>query len=311
MLFLRLIVLGIAFCIDLFFGDPPSALHPTAWMGSLIGFFSKNSPENKGPAVQFIFGILIILVGGLCVGTLGLGLETLIQRLPVFIGLLFGGIILKITFTLRGLVNASNQVVKAFAEDDLEEARQLVAWHLVSRNTKSLDKSQVSAAAIESVAENTSDSIIAPIFYFFLFGLPGALVYRFVNTADAMLGYRSEKYEWLGKASARLDDLLNIIPARLTALLFVLAAPVSDGDIKKAVSVWWTDRKKTASPNAGHPMSAAAGALGIRLEKDGYYILGGEQKQPSPDDLCRMLRLMKVSIVIGSVLASILVIGMS
>ena len=305
----RIIILGIALFFDLLFGDPPNAFHPTAWMGSLIAFFTNHVPKNKKPGIQFLYGGMIVLIGGLIVWAIGWGFELSIKNLTLPLYLLLVGMFVKSTFTLRGLVNVSNQIVNAFQANDLEEARRLVSWHLVSRDTTSLNGSQVLAAAIESVAENTSDSIVAPILYFLLFGLPGALIYRFVNTSDAMLGYRDEKREWLGKVSARTDDLLNLIPARLTALLFFFAAPFSGCDLKNAVSVWRTDRYKTDSPNAGHPMSAVAGGLGIKLEKIDHYILGEDGLQPLPGDLIKTARLMQWAVGIGILLVVVCGIG--
>ena len=303
-----MLILGVALFIDLVFGDPPNAFHPTAWMGSLITFFANHAPQ-KMAGIQFVYGSMIVLFGGLIVGVTGWGLELLVQKLSLPVYLLLGGILVKSTFTLRGLVNVSSQIVKSFQANDLEEARCLVSWHLVSRDTTSLNASQVTAAAIESVAENTADSIVAPVFYYLLFGIPGALIYRFVNTSDAMLGYRDEKREWLGKASARIDDLLNIIPARLTALLFFFAAPFSGCDPINAVSTWRKDRYKTASPNAGHPMSMAAGGLGVKLEKVDHYVLGEDGRQPQPDDLTRMVRLMQWAVGIGISLVMVCRIG--
>lgn len=305
----RIIILSIALFFDLIVGDLPNSFHPTAWMGSLIVFFTNHAPKNKKPGVQFVYGSIIVLFGGLIIGATGWGLELVIQKFTLPIYLILGGILLKSTIALRGLADVSNQIAKAFQENDLQEARRLVSWHLVSRDATSLNSSQVSAATIESVAENTSDSIVAPIFYFLLFGLPGALVYRFVNTLDAMLGYRDEKREWLGKASAHMDDFLNLIPARLTALLFFFAAPFSGCDLKNALSIWRTDRYKTDSPNAGHPMSAAAGGLGIKLEKAGYYILGEDGLQPQPGDLTKMVRLMQWAVGIGISLVVVCGIG--
>lgn len=297
----RILILGIALFIDLVFGDPPNAFHPTAWMGSLITFFTKHAPQKKAGS-QFVYGSMIVLIGGLIVGLTGWGLELLVQKLTLPLYLILGGILVKSTFSLRGLVNVSSQIVKSFHANNLEEARCLVSWHLVSRDATSLNASQVTAAAIESVAENTADSIVAPIFYYLLFGLPGALIYRLVNTSDAMLGYRDEKHEWLGKVPARMDDLVNIIPARLTALLFFFAASFSGCDPLNAVSTWRTDRYKTASPNAGHPMSMAAGGLGVKLEKVDHYILNNDGRHPQPDDLTRMVRLMKWAVGIGFLL---------
>ncbi|MFC2054094.1 cobalamin biosynthesis protein [Chloroflexota bacterium] len=305
----RIIILCIALVLDLLFGDPPNAYHPTAWMGSLIVFFTNHAPKTNKPGIQFFYGTIIVLLGAVIVGVIGWGLVLLIQNLPYPINLLLAGLLVKSTFTVRGLVNISNEITNALQTNDLEDARRLTSWHLVSRDTTSLNTSQVSAAAIESVAENTSDSIVAPIFYYLVFGLPGALIYRFINTSDALLGYRDERREWLGKVSARADDFLNLVPARLTVLLLFFAAPFSGCDLKKAVSIWRTDRYKTDSPNAGHPMSAAAGGLGIKLEKVDRYVLGEDGRDPQPGDLEKMVRLMQWSVGIGILLVVVCGIG--
>jgi adenosylcobinamide-phosphate synthase len=174
-----------------------------------------------------------------------------------------------------------------------------LSWHLVSRDTSTLDESRIAAATIESLAENTSDSAIAPLFWYAVAGLPGALVYRFLNTADAMLGYRDAEREWLGKAAARLDDVANLIPARLTALCMILSAPWLGGRMEGGWRIWRRDAGTTASPNAGHPMSAAAGVLGVELEKVDHYRLGAGQPKPSARDIRRSQRLVIVSVAIA------------
>ncbi len=305
----QIIILIIALSIDLIFADPPNAFHPTAWMGLLINLFIKFTPKNKKPQLQFLYGGLITLFGISLLLGIGIVLTILIKELPLPFNFIITSILLKLTFTLKGLMKVSKKIIIALRANDLSNAKLLISKHLVSRDTSALNESQLSAAAIESVAENSSDSIVAPIFYFLLFGLPGALVYRFVNTADAMLGYRDEKHEWLGKIPARLDDLLNLIPARLTALLFFIGSPFAGCSLKNAVLVWLQDRNKTESPNAGHPMAAAAGSLGIVLNKIGAYSLGETGRLAHADDLKTMVSLMLWAIGIGTVLLIIISLG--
>jgi adenosylcobinamide-phosphate synthase len=208
------------------------------------------------------------------------------------------------TFSLRGLIKAAEEVEDALKVGDLTEARRLASWHLVSRDTTALSEPQVAAATIESVAENVSDGVVAPLFYYVLGGLPAALAYRFVNTADAMLGYRDPTHEWMGKAPARLDDLANLIPARLSAALIVLASALIGENSRMAWQVWQRDAGVTASPNAGHPMSAMAGALDVELEKVGHYRLGAGGRQPASGDIRRAARLIFfVPILIAALLA--------
>jgi adenosylcobinamide-phosphate synthase len=148
------------------------------------------------------------------------------------------------------------------------------------------------------VAENSSDGIIAPLFYYAIGGLPAALAYRFINTADAMLGYRDAAHEWLGKVPARLDDVVNLLPARLSAILIVLAA-IPLGDCGLACRTWWQDARRTESPNAGHPMSSMAGALNIELEKMGYYRLGAGYKFAAVEDIPRAIRILYVTVAMA------------
>ena len=149
----------------------------------------------------------------------------------------------------------------------------------------------MAAAAVESVAENASDSIVAPLFFYAIGGVPAAIAYRAINTLDSMIGYRGE-LEWLGKCAARLDDVANLIPARLTALLLIVTARLGDGSTARGLAVWARDRARTESPNAGHPMAAIAGALGIELEKPGVYRLGAGLRAPVARDITRAVRVL-------------------
>jgi adenosylcobinamide-phosphate synthase len=259
-------------------------------MGWLIEAVRKRVP-GRGRWKPLLGGLGLIVVGlGLSVGV---GALVLLLRDRVWwAGLLAEVVLLKTTSSVRGLARAAVEVRQALAAGDLAKARRLLAWHLVSRDTAGLDESQVAAAAVESVAENTSDGVVAPGLWYLIGGLPAALAYRFVNTADAMLGYRDAEREWLGKIPARLDDVLNLLPARLTAVFMLLAAPLVGGRPLRALRVWWRDARKTASPNAGHPMAAAAGVLGIELEKVGCYRLGAGERLPLAADIGRAVRLL-------------------
>jgi adenosylcobinamide-phosphate synthase len=165
---------------------------------------------------------------------------------------------------------------------------------LVSRETQNMGGPEVVSATVESVAENTCDSVVAPLFYFLLFGVPGAVVYRVVNTWDAMIGYHGE-YEYSGKFAAKLDDILNFIPARITGLLLVMAAYLCRKDGKNAWRVMLRDHGNTESPNAGWPMSAAAGALRTQLQKAGCYRLGNINNPLSPELIASGIKLAQVA----------------
>jgi adenosylcobinamide-phosphate synthase len=238
------------------------------------------------------------MVGGLAGWVLlGKGAVQIAGWLPCGLGLIAEAWLFKTTFALRGLAQAAIAVHGPLAQGDLPQARQQLSWHLVSRDTSQLDAAQVAAATIESVAENASDGVLAPLLYYAIGGLPAALGYRFLNTADAMWGYRDPAREWLGKPAAWLDDLANLLPARLTALCLLLAAPLCDGDLRRGWLIWRRDAGTTASPNAGHPMSAMAGALGMALEKVGHYRLGAGQRQPTGADITRAVRLLRVAMI--------------
>jgi adenosylcobinamide-phosphate synthase len=294
----------LALLVDSLFGDPSNEYHPVAWMGSGISAARKCAPKTDARR-QLGFGGLIAFVGvSLAAGT-GWLAKRFISLLPKPLNWLAESGLLKIMLSVGGLAKAASDIQTALDAGDLPEARRLTNWHLVSRDTSELTESQVAAATIESMTENTSDSIIAPLFYYTLFGLPGAIAYRFANTADSMLGYRDVEREWLGKIPARLDDFLNYIPARLTALFFIFVSWVNGGDALRAIAIWRRDCRKTESPNAGHPMSAGAGALGIELEKVGHYNLGEGQRVPQAQDIGRSIRLMQRTAIIAAVLFGI------
>ncbi len=281
----------LALVIDYVFGEPPTRWHPVAWMGSVISATQRRAPQ-AGRLGPLAWGALIATGGALGFGGMGYVARRLIGRLPPLLRWPVEAALLKSMLSVRSLSTAAAEVETALAAGDLPEARQLVSWHLVSRDASTLSAQQVAAATIESVAENTSDGVVAPLFYYAVGGLPAVFAYRFLNTADAMLGYRDAAREWLGKAPARADDAANLLPARLTAGLLILGAALLGEDARNAWAIWRRDAHLTASPNAGHPMSAAAGALGVELEKTGHYRLGGGQRRPEPGDVGRAVRLM-------------------
>ena len=207
----------LALLIDYWLGDPPNRFHPVAYMGRAIEWAERRAPPPRHRWHQFSYGAGLVLGGAWSVFRLGRLAELVISRLPILPGWLAEAILLKTVISLSGLLRAAGQIRRALEMNDVPEARRLTSWHLVSRDTSQLTASQVAAATIESLAENASDGIVAPLCYYTLGGLPAALAYRFVSTCDSMLGYHDPVHEWLGKASARLDDLINLVPARLTA----------------------------------------------------------------------------------------------
>jgi adenosylcobinamide-phosphate synthase len=283
------------------FGDPPNRFHPVAWMGGALQAgrrrFCRGSPTRLlAVGTGVTVGVAIAAAGaGWGVGLIAAALGPL--------GIVVEALALKTMLAARGLAAAAGDVASRLARGDVAAARAAVGWHLVSRTTATLDTVHVASATIESVAENLTDSVLAPLFFYALLGLPGAAAYRAINTADALLGYRDGPLEHFGKAAARLDDVLNFVPARLAALALVLAAGLSGGDARGAWTSLWRHHALTASPNAGWTMAAMAGALAVRLEKPGHYVLG-DGRWPGVADVRSSVRVFWIATVIVVVLVA-------
>ena len=269
----------LAVALDLLLGDPPSRFHPVAWIGRLIAL-GRRWADRVPTDLLILYGAFLI-VGVTILTVMGaLAAQAAAGWLPWPFDVLAQAWLLKCSFSLRGLVAAVWDVRDRLAAGDLGGARAAVGRHLVSRPVDGLDEGATASAAVESLAENLSDSWVAPLCFCLVGGVPGAWAYRAVNTADAMIGYRLGMLERLGGASARLDDLLNLVPSRLAALALVAGARIGGESGSRAWEVWCRDGGSTASPNAGQTMAAMAGALGVTLEKRGHYRLGDG---PPPD----------------------------
>lgn len=290
--------MALALVWDWVFGEPPNAVHPVAWFGQFVAAVEKHAPHGQ-PKAELRFGMRLAVLGVAVAAAPPLLLATASrQRKLGWAADAASLFLLKTTFAGHGLLAAGAAVKQKLQAAEAESA-QIALQALVSRDTSTLDSTQLAAATIESLAENTSDSFIAPLFYYTFFGLPGATIYRAINTMDAMVGYRGH-YEYLGKIPARLDDLVNLIPARLTALLLLIATFLTGNDLKTAWRVLQTDHGKTASPNAGYPMSTMAGALGVCLTKDDHYCLNATGQAPKPSDLQRAMHLTKVTMLLAA-----------
>ncbi|MBB4845787.1 adenosylcobinamide-phosphate synthase [Paucibacter oligotrophus] len=271
-----------ALLIDRLCGEPPTWAHPVVAMGRYLGLFSKRL-LGLAPRPAFALGALAWVLGALLVGGLALLLESLLilglapwsawPRLLLCAALL--GLLLKPLLAWRMLADEVLAVEQALQES--LEAGRLQLARLVSRDTSGLSAEQVREAAIETLAENLNDSVVAPLFWAMLAGLPGAAIYRFANTADAMWGYRGE-WEWAGKWAARADDVLSWIPARITGL--AMASWRLDALLRLCI-----EALRTPSPNSGWPMAAMALRLGLRLGKPGVYQLNATGRAPLPQDL--------------------------
>lgn len=297
--------LAIAVVVDRLVGEFPNSVHPVAWIGSLVTKVLKAAPPG-GWWARFLFGVLMTVgLILLCVRVTML-LLAWASEYPV-VEILVAAYLLKASFAFRELGAAAGRVQAALEKGDLDGARQALG-SLCSRDARALDAEAVAAGAIESVAENASDSIVAPLFYFVLFGVPGAVGYRVINTLDAMIGYRGE-YEALGKFAARLDDVVNWIPARLTAALLLIAGLLLRLDVPGGWRVLRRDGRRTPSPNGGRPMATMAGLLDVALEKPGVYVLGDAGEAVTPAKIAAARRVLTAAgwIAIGITMLALVV----
>jgi adenosylcobinamide-phosphate synthase len=281
-------VITLAVALDLLFGDPPNRWHPVAWMGGLLDEGRRRAGGGSSRAL-LLRGAVVIVVAASLAGSVGWAVQSLAAGWGLG-GVIMEAIALKIAISIRNLVVSCGDVSRALRGGNLGEARRLVGYHLVSRPTADLDRGQVASAAIESAGENMTDAFAAPLACYLVFGLAGAYIYRTINTADAMFGYREGDLEYFGKVCARMDDLINLIPARIAAVWIVGSAALVGARTGGAWDVMLRDHRRTASPNAGWTMSAMAGALGVALEKPGAYRLGAG-REPGPADIDRGVRL--------------------
>ena len=280
--------LVLALSLDIVLGDPPNIVHPVAYIGKLIAFLERLGPKANSIA-QLFYGAAMALVIPAALATAGYFLTVALKDLHPAVYIVIAGVLLKMCFSVRNLGKTALAVKDELEANDPDHRKSLSA--LVSRDTTNLTSTQVAGAAVESVAENTTDSFVAPWLFFALFGLPGIFAYRAVNTLDSMIGYRG-KYEYLGKASARLDDILNLIPSRISALIIIIASSLQRYNYRLAFRLVFSEGHSTSSPNAGLTMAAMAGALGVTLEKSGHYLLGSGLREPGPPDIIDSVKLM-------------------
>ncbi|MFN8638363.1 MAG: adenosylcobinamide-phosphate synthase CbiB [Dehalococcoidia bacterium] len=294
----RALAIGVAVTVDGVLGDLPTVIHPVGLVGRAARFLESRAPDSA--AARLRYGIV---APGLVLGAsaaAGFVAERLARRTPWPVAAVLEGGALSTLIALRGLLARAEEVRAALVANDLDGARAILGRHLVSRDTSPLEADEVAGAAIESVAENLSDGVIAPLLAYAVAGLPGALVYRGANTFDSLWGYRTDRYRELGRHAARLDDALNLVPSRASAGALVAAAALSGLDARRALDVWLDEGDFTPSPNAGQTMGAMAGALGVALEKDGAYHLGHDGRQPEPGDIERAVDLARMAALLAA-----------
>ena len=301
------------FILDLIFGDPHWLPHPICLIGNLIGFIERNLrprlEPNKGAlllggalmviivlVISFVVPMAILLAAGMVSPWLAFALETLMCYQ---------------IFATKCLRDESMKVYTALHNHDLADARVKLSW-IVGRDTQNLDEEEITKGAVETVAENTADGIIAPMFYMFLGGVPLAFLYKGINTMDSMVGYKNDKFLYFGRCAAKLDDLANLLPARITGLVMIGAAFVLGLDGKNAWKIFWRDRYNHLSPNSAMTESVTAGALNIQLGGDHFYFgklvhkdtIGDDIRPVCPEDIVKTNRLLYMTAVLCLVLFS-------
>jgi adenosylcobinamide-phosphate synthase len=297
------LVLLLAAGIDIIFGEPPAAVHPVVWIGKLITFLKNAAPKTH----RKLYGVIMALCCVFFAAILGYSVLYIaaLPGMPTILALLIEAYFLKATFAINCLLSPAREIYRHLEENRLEKVRELLPIY-VSRNTSKLTRTQMSSAVIESVSENYVDGILSPVFYYALFGefgLVAAYAFKAISTLDSMVGYKTEPYKDLGYFSAKSDDVLNWVPARIS-VIFILAAsflvallPKKQGKINPFNSVRSAleDGMKTPSPNSGYPMAATAGALGVKLEKPDYYVLGASYPPTEINDIKRVSQLIAIA----------------
>lgn len=261
----------LAMLLDMAVGDPRSRWHPVVLIGRVISFWEKRLyPKRSQPGMTVFDGGCCVLLVFLTVGAVGGVIMHAAAWAGYYVYIALSVVMLYITITPDSLARDGKEIAGLLMTGDLVKARQKLSW-IVGRDTDKLDEGEISRATIETVAENITDGILSPLFYFALGGPLGALLYRTANTMDSMLGYKNDRYIYFGRVAARLDDILNYIPARITALLLLAGAWILRYDVRRAWRIMRRDADKHPSPNGGYAEATVAGALGIRLGGNNYY----------------------------------------
>ena len=296
-----IVIVAFALGIDFVFGDPKNRYHPTAWIGTLI---AKLTPlaKNQNTYVEKLGGIFVVAITVGVVVTLLSILDTGISLLTTdWVTIVVSGVVvvilLKTTIAIRGMEKHAKAVLESLDQNNLDMARTNLSM-IVKRNTKNLDKNHVISGVLESISENTVDGVTGPLFYFALFGLPGAFVYRVINTVDSMIGYKTDIFKNIGWFGATCDTILNYIPSRLTGLVMIISAAILQNNWKESYKIMIRDGKKTESPNAGYPMAALAGALETKFEKINHYKLGNGEIILTTEHVNSALTMMKLTSIL-------------
>ncbi|MBI5235604.1 MAG: cobalamin biosynthesis protein CobD [Deltaproteobacteria bacterium] len=306
-----------AILLDVIIGDPAWMPHAVRWIGRLIAFLDKYLNTTGAPRWRArLFGALTALV---VIGLVYVFAQTALTIAASYSQWLLFAVTVYVIWSGLAITSLSDEamsVINALKAEDLPDARKKLSC-IVGRDTQDLDEKGMLRAVIETVSENTSDGVVAPLFYFALGGAPGMLAYKAVNTLDSMLGYRNERYQYFGWASARIDDAANLVPARLTALIMVVASFILGLDWRSSLRIWMRDGGNHQSPNSGRPEASASGALGVALGGPLSYngvrsekpLIGAEFAAPDIRSALNAVRLMRATAWIAALMAFIVTVA--
>lgn len=322
----HMIAFAAGYVMDLLIADPYSLPHPVRWIGSLIAALDRRllgelpSSDARDPVRERRRGAVLVIVVITVTLLISAAVMMTAYRISAAAGIITEAILTCYTLAAASLRKESMKVYDELQKGDLEGSRRAVSM-IVGRDTGSLDEEGVTKAAVETVAENFSDGVIAPMLYNALGGPVAGLVYKAVNTMDSMIGYRNDRYQWFGTAAARLDDFVNYIPARFSAILMIAASAAAGGDYDpvNALRIWKRDRRSHSSPNAAQTESVCAGALGLQLAGDASYFgriihkptIGDDTRAIEAYDIVRVNRLMMLSSAIGELVCLLVIFMMN
>jgi cobalamin biosynthesis protein cobD len=305
------IKIWIAYVLDLIFGDPQNVVHPVQVIGKIISAGEKVLLRKK---YKFLAGAVLNIFTVSITYTL---MYLISKSVKISVFFMIIEIYLMYTiFSINSLAREGNRVYRILKEGDIEKARKDLSY-LVSRDTEMMDEKMIIRSTMETISENTVDGIVAPMFYMFLGGMPLAMAYKAINTLDSMVGYKNEKYMEFGKFSAKVDDVANFIPARITGILIVLASMILGYDYKNSLKIFLRDRKNHSSPNSAHSEASVAGALGVQFGgKVSYFgkeidkpTIGDKTKEFELEDIRKNIRIMYVTSFLSLVMFSVISVG--
>lgn len=299
-----ILILILALLADLLLGEPPLSIHPTVWMGKMAESLKRRIRLGSPPLEKFQGVILAAFIIGVFTAGTFLGLTSVVKYLGFIPYLVLSAFLLKSAISVRAMEKFTIPIAEAVEEGNYEEAKRLLR-NVVRRETAPLTEQQVLSAAVETVAEGTVDGVTGPIFFYSLFGLPGAIAYRVINTLDSTVGYKDRPHLNLGWFSAKLDTTANYLPARITGVFTVASAKMISLNWANCLKMLTRDHRRTESLNAGWSMSAMAGALGVMLEKPGFYTVGEPSRSLEPEDVRRALKIMKLNVLLFSLLVGL------